>query len=444
MFRSSDFIHRRSTPRSSERHTRFPIHHNTILATGSLVWICSAAGLSLSRQGGIPAWRTLWAEDATIFLRAAWAKPPGLTSISVPYSGYLNVVPRLLAIPITWLPVEWAAATTSIVAAVVFGLVGLSILRISGSILRHLGTRAFIGAAPVLLPSMAWENLNNITYLLWLFLFAGFWSLLAPSRNRSDTLIRSSLLLIGALTHPMLIIYLPIAVYISVRRHQRGDRVATSALGIGLAIQFAVVLSVDQIPRQSIKPVDAVLLGLQRVIGSSVLGERGLEVGWERWGWAWIILSTFTLIVILLTLSLNAGKPQLFNALIALTYAGLAFAVAIVDRGSLAFSPIEDQYNPAGARYCVVPVLLIWSALAILIDDARPTLNWRLASVVTATILSGATFSSWHLDNLRSKPPEWHLEVATVADQCLSGRQSVFVKSSPAGWIVEVPCREFN
>lgn len=53
------------------------------------------ACLTLLRQTGLRSWSTAWAEDGGVFLTEAWAQGPAV--VLTPYTGYLHLVPRLLA-----------------------------------------------------------------------------------------------------------------------------------------------------------------------------------------------------------------------------------------------------------------------------------------------------------------------------------------------------------
>ena len=60
-----------------------------------LGWVVVASALQLVRAPGIPAWRVMWAEDATVFLSQALGRsfPEALGTT---YAGYLHIVPRLI------------------------------------------------------------------------------------------------------------------------------------------------------------------------------------------------------------------------------------------------------------------------------------------------------------------------------------------------------------
>ena len=80
------------------------------------------------RLPGDTAYNTIWAEDASVFLNQALNKGI-LRAFTIPYSGYLHVVPRLFAALAAVLPLAWAAAIFGIGSALVVSLLGVFLYR---------------------------------------------------------------------------------------------------------------------------------------------------------------------------------------------------------------------------------------------------------------------------------------------------------------------------
>ncbi len=68
--------------------------------------------------GPVPAWDSIYAEDLSIFLVQALQHPWPLL---VPYAGYLQLVPRLIAQFVFYLPLRDAAAAFAIIGALITG-----------------------------------------------------------------------------------------------------------------------------------------------------------------------------------------------------------------------------------------------------------------------------------------------------------------------------------
>jgi hypothetical protein len=176
-----------------------------------------------------------------------------------------------------------------------------------------------------------------------------------------------------------------------------------------------------------------------------VLGERGLELGWNSHGWVAVGVAVLILIVILAVLGLGADRTKLGLALAALTYSAVALVAALFSRGTAGLVPNQGQYVPVGMRYFIVPILLVWTAVAVLADGYRLELRRRIAASVAVAIATIGIVSSWQPSNLRSQPPEWPFEVSRVSWACENrATKSVIASITPAGWVVEVPCRELR
>lgn len=74
------------------------------------------ATLMLARIPGIPAWNGIYAEDFSVFLVGALQHPWHLL---VPDGGYIEIVPRLIAQFVSYLPLPDAAAAFAISGALV-------------------------------------------------------------------------------------------------------------------------------------------------------------------------------------------------------------------------------------------------------------------------------------------------------------------------------------
>ena len=84
-------------------------------------------GILLVRGHGRLIHAELWAEDGSIFLRDALQAP--LSSVLMPYAGYLQVVTRMLALGVSFLPLEWiphaiVLASYGLFSAIVSAIVG--------------------------------------------------------------------------------------------------------------------------------------------------------------------------------------------------------------------------------------------------------------------------------------------------------------------------------
>jgi len=105
-------------------------------ATPILAFLLAAAA-TLFRQTGIPKVRTIWAEDATVFVGCAYAHPSPVACLFEPYNGWIHLVPRLAAqlaalVPPADLPIA-IALTSAVVTGLAAAVVSIAVRNASGS-----------------------------------------------------------------------------------------------------------------------------------------------------------------------------------------------------------------------------------------------------------------------------------------------------------------------
>jgi hypothetical protein len=110
------------------------------------------------RLPGDAAYNTIWAEDGSVFLNQA-INQGVLHAFTIPYAGYLHLVPRVLATVAALLPLQWAAAILGVGSALVVSLL------VSGSPFRDYGPRwdAQLRSAAI---SCATDRLSHVSLSL--------------------------------------------------------------------------------------------------------------------------------------------------------------------------------------------------------------------------------------------------------------------------------------
>jgi hypothetical protein len=123
----------------------------------------------------VPAWDSIYAEDLSIFLVQALQHPWHLL---VPAAGYLQLVPRLIAQFVVYLPLRDAAAAFAISGALVTTGCALFIFHASAGHVRSAVLRVVLALAVVLLPVAPLEIADSGVNSPWYLLFALFWAVL--------------------------------------------------------------------------------------------------------------------------------------------------------------------------------------------------------------------------------------------------------------------------
>jgi hypothetical protein len=147
-------------------------------------------------------------------------------------------------------------------------------------------------------------------------------------------------------------------------------------------------------------------------------------------------------------LLLRSDRRTIAFALIALGYAGLVFCVQLVGRGTGGIDPAVHGSRLDGARYILLPFLLLTSTILALVDRGyarrRASVPWgwgRRAALLWLLALLAVNYS---VTNDRSRGPRWDRELRSATRKCpAAGARSVRVlvaPSPPRVWFATVPC----
>lgn len=135
------------------------------------------AGATISIYGQRGALNTVWAEDGGIFYQAT-LRHSLLDTLTIPYNGYYQLLPRLLIQLVRVFPLTAAAEAMAIIGAVATSCLAVLVYAASS---EHLQSRLvrFCVSAPVAVLYVAQEELgNNIVNIPWYMVYVAFWMLL--------------------------------------------------------------------------------------------------------------------------------------------------------------------------------------------------------------------------------------------------------------------------
>ena len=399
-----------------------------------------AAGMMLARQPGIGALDTMYAEDGSVFVQQG-IDDTVVDALRQPYMGYVHVVPRLLAEVALVLPIRDAAAALALSAAIVVALLALLVFRASAGHIRSTAIRVILAASMVAAPIAQEEVLNNVANLHWYFLFASVWVLLWVPRSRWEVLVGALVLVLAALSDPLAVLLLPLA---AARVWARGRPHADPfvlALVAGLGGQFVLIVlaaatreSADALPGASQLAHWYVFY----VFGRGLFGTRAVAGFGDA-------MST-VLVVIAVVLVGAIGVVALTRRV------RTAMVVRVLGAMSLLFyvMPLLLTGNTP-PRYTVVPVLLLFSMLAVAVDGLReslPRFPQRALEVVLIVVLVFAWSTNYRVQNRRAGGPRWSQEVVAATDRCRHGPLEVvdvpITPVAPEGWKVTVPCERLT
>src|SRR5438445_7911777 len=263
----------------------------------------------LARQPGAHTWDTMWAEDGRVYASDALATS-WVHSLFRGYAGYVQLVPRLLALPLRLIPPKWWAAWFAFSAALLTALLALFIYHAMASFLSSRPLRALLAVTSALAPAMWFEVNANIANLGWPLLFAAFWAVL-DRRTTFGALVARSLVLAGAaLTSTLAVLYLPLAVVVTWRRRRTRRELYVTGAFVFAVIAQAVA---DRFATPGFEGPSSVgdltKIYLVRVVGSATVGERALQTLWLSWH-LWLAVAFGLALIAVLVVGHRAERGQ--------------------------------------------------------------------------------------------------------------------------------------
>ena len=184
-------------------------HRRDALVVAAAVVIGTFA--QVIRLPGDAAYNTIWAEDGSVFLNQA-INQGVLHAFTIPYAGYLHVVPRLLATVAALLPLQWAAAIFGIGSALVVSLLGVFLYEAAAGHIMSRALRLVLAAMFVAVPVVGFETEANATNLHFYFDFVAMWALLWRPQSRIANGLSTVVCFLAASSDPITLFVLPIAI----------------------------------------------------------------------------------------------------------------------------------------------------------------------------------------------------------------------------------------
>lgn len=405
------------------------------------------AVLHLVRQRGVPVWNSLWAEDGRVFLSDALRDFHG--TFFAQNGGYVHVVPRLIAGIIALLPVREAAAGMAIGAAIVIALVAGFVYLASAEMVGSRVIRLALAGAVVFVPVPGNELLANTTNLHFYLLFGCFWALVWQSETRVAVASRSAAAAAAALSDPLCVLFLPLAVMGPAVRRSRRSLVVSCFFGSALLVQLAILAGGTRPERNWGFRLGALpdIFSL-RVAGGMLVGDRFLGDAWGAYGRGFAYGALVLVAAIIAALVARSDRRSRLFTVVALGYAGLFFCVQLFGRGTGGMDPEWHGFQLNGARYILLPFLLMTTVILVLTDRVaearrgRSSPLIRYAALLWLTVLVAVNFS---ITSERSHGPRWDHQLALARRACERTRgRSVKVLVSPSPprvWYATIPCR---
>jgi hypothetical protein len=399
--------------------------------------------ISLGRTTGTGPFQSIWEEDARVLLTDALNRPWSNT-LFLPYVGYYQVGPRILAKIATFFPISWAAAVLSVEAAGLTALMALGVYVASRSHLRHPLAR-FLVAAPILFSPTAenWvaEIYNRPACLQFFLVYTVFWMILWAPASRAGRIVQVSVVGLAAFSTFLVVFLIPLAL---LRVYVRRDRVAaamTLLLMAGTALNvygLASGVTDRSFVTSRYDPGWALLSYVTWAVPHSLFGWRlamplndpplvrnlPLIIG------AWLVVGAAVVVALR-----RLTRPQWMLATVAGAHSVALLCMTVMSNGVIT------------QRYLVpVEMLLFTTLVALLVPAERLRPGWATAplAVLVAFVLVISAFNYRWDDTFRHRSPRWTDQIRQAVVACETpGRKDIIVRSGPEPYYswVNVPCR---
>jgi hypothetical protein len=403
-------------------------------------FVALAIVLQMLRIGPSSALNSLWAEDGPVFLEKAMTHD-FLSALTTTWSEYLVVAQSLIGELATLAPLRDAPVVMNLTAALVVAFSGLAIWFASAAHIRSPFLRALLVALTVLVPVGSIETVVSPTNVSWYLAVAIFWLLLWRPATTSGAVLSAGLILIGGLSTPVVFFFIPIALLRAVAIRDRRDALIVGTFALATAAQLLAVLNSPRIS-SDVWTSGIITTFLQRVVSGSVLGLELSGSIWTDWGWPFLIAITAAVVACLIVLAMRAASSRLFAA-IAIATSVVMFLVSSYQRGLGGMAWPVGVYGSIGARYTVVPTLLLIGAALALVDARRRASSGRpVAEMATVAVLLVPLVTSFGVSagEARGGPP-WDDSLKAAAGSCEArGLAEIPVYVAPAGWTMNISC----
>jgi hypothetical protein len=398
----------------------------------------------LVRVAGTPAWDGIYGEDLGIFLVQALQHPWPLL---VGYAGYLQLVPRLIAQVVVYLPLRDAAAAFAIIGALVTVGCALFIFHASAGHVRSKVLRFLLALAVVLLPVAQLEIADSGVNSPWYLLFALFWAVLWRPGTRAGMAGAAAIGFFTAASTTMSVLFAPLLLARVIALPRLRENAVTVGWAAGCLLQAPYVVSnLGSAQSRAAHPASA----------GPVLAFYGHEVvlpalGWHLSWWvqgfagrngATVIIGAILVVFFGWALLTQRGPARVFVAAALIT--GFLFtAVGAALKPGVTTSPVTAGFE-SGARYTALPIFLIEAAAIVAVGSFICRKKRRLRTVAAVTALAGVLAVGWVTDfryqGWRGNTVNWPPRATAWLEACQQTPDGVIHEPTAAWARPAIPC----
>jgi hypothetical protein len=345
-----------------------------------------------------PAWDGIYAEDLKIFLPQALQHPWHLL---VPNNGYIELVPRLIAQFVTYLPLRDAAAAFAVAGALVTAGCALFIFQVSSGHVRSPVLRFALALAVVLLPVALIEIADSGVDAPWYLMFALFWAVLWRPRTRAGMAVAASVGFFTAASTTISIVFAPLVLARVIALPRPREHAVTAGWAAGCLLQVPYVVSnLASVHSRAGNPASPGLV-LAFYGHDVVLPALGWHLAWRLQSFAGrngatLIIGAILAVFFLWALITRRGQVRVF--VVASLITGFLFTAfgATLSSNLPPLRVTEDAEH--GSRYTTLPIFLISAAAIVVVDSFIRHRQLRLQTVAAVAALVGVLSVGWVTD----------------------------------------------
>jgi len=442
--------------------------HRGIAAAAQIAAVGLGAWVLLLRIPGLPSWDAVYAEDWWEFLVGAYQHP---WRLFVPFGGYEQLLQRVVAQFVSYLPVSQAAHAFAGVGAIITAGCALFIFHASSGHIRSVSLRVLLAVGVILLSSAPMEIADSTVAVSFYLLLAMFWAVLWRPRTAAGKAAAAIVAFITAASISIVILFAPLLAIRVLTLRRFSEHAVTAGWLAGCLVQLPIII-MSYVQGQSrlggYGPTD----GSNNRLGNSltfyahdvILRAIGWHSSWRLESltgrdWATAIVAIALVAVIVVIMATQPGaRPFVVVALLT----GFVFSmVSTILTPWVTVSPVTPQQESA-ARYTALPIFLIEAVVIVGVDHAlrkrrgvreqrgagergvrerNGPRRWyvraglRPALAVTALVVILAT--SWAVDfryqGIRTVPQSgrWALHVEQIRTGCLNSPSGTFRMHGP-------------
>jgi hypothetical protein len=456
-------------PLATDSTTRLIRGRPALSAALQVAAVAVAAIMLLYRVAVIPAWDCVYAEDGGIFLVQALRRP---WHPLIPYNGYLQFVPRLIAQGVSLLPLTRAAFLFAVTGAIITAGCALFTYHASAGYIQSRALRFLLGAALILLPVAPLEVADSGVNTPWYIMAALFWAALWRPRTRGGKAAAALVAFAATSSTPMAIAFAPLLAIRAYALRDYREHAVTAGWLAGWPLQVYAIAETYGKGTQRVGKLAPLGKSIAYYLHTVVLRAFGWHLSWDlisSSGLSGATLITAAALAVMVGLAMTQGRQARVFAILAVAtgfvYTVFASTITSYVVYQAAYQTPRLSFEPA-SRYSVVPILLLdtvpivatdmfarrhgglLAAIRSLTARSRPAPTARSALALTATVivLVGILSAGWVTDysypTQRTSNGPWQPVAVAWLDACRHRQQIDLPEWSGHQGLdyVDVPC----